>query len=170
MRILLCLLTLICVCPAFASDRHIVIDKEKRELFVIETNDTIFRAGVCLGKAYGQKKKEGDNRTPEGDFEISKIQNSKNWLFYPYKGAKGVRNCYGPWFLRLKTPMSSHIGIHGTSKPSSIGKRQSMGCIRLTNENITKLHDLVYPGMKVTITADRISEKKHRKKSKQTEE
>jgi len=39
-----------------------------------------------------------------------------------------------------------HYGIHGSPEPSSIGKTQSHGCIRLTNWDASELAGLVAPG------------------------
>ena len=44
-----------------------------------------------------------------------------------------------------------HFGLHGTPEPSTIGRTESHGCIRLTNWDATKLGRLVGPGTKVTI-------------------
>jgi lipoprotein-anchoring transpeptidase ErfK/SrfK len=44
-----------------------------------------------------------------------------------------------------------HYGIHGTPKPSTIGKTQSHGCIRLTNWDATELAQSVVTGVKVLI-------------------
>jgi lipoprotein-anchoring transpeptidase ErfK/SrfK len=44
-----------------------------------------------------------------------------------------------------------HFGLHGTPEPSTIGRTESHGCIRLTNWDATKLGTLVGPGTKVTI-------------------
>jgi lipoprotein-anchoring transpeptidase ErfK/SrfK len=44
-----------------------------------------------------------------------------------------------------------HFGLHGTPEPSTIGRTESHGCIRLTNWDATKLGRLVSPGTKVTI-------------------
>ena len=44
-----------------------------------------------------------------------------------------------------------HFGLHGTPEPSTIGRTESHGCIRLTNWDATKLARLVAPGTKVTI-------------------
>jgi lipoprotein-anchoring transpeptidase ErfK/SrfK len=41
----------------------------------------------------------------------------------------------------------AHYGIHGTPEPSTIGKTQSHGCIRLTNWDAMELADLVSPGL-----------------------
>jgi lipoprotein-anchoring transpeptidase ErfK/SrfK len=44
-----------------------------------------------------------------------------------------------------------HFGLHGTPEPSTIGRTESHGCIRLTNWDATKLARLVGPGTRVTI-------------------
>lgn len=42
-----------------------------------------------------------------------------------------------------------HYGIHGSPEPSTIGRTQSHGCVRLTNWDAVKLANLVKPGTKV---------------------
>lgn len=42
-------------------------------------------------------------------------------------------------------------GIHGTIEPDSIGQRKSMGCIRMLNEDVELVYDLLIPG-KSTVT------------------
>ena len=42
-----------------------------------------------------------------------------------------------------------HYGIHGTPEPSTVGKTNSHGCVRLTNWDAVKLAGLVKPGTKV---------------------
>lgn len=42
-------------------------------------------------------------------------------------------------------------GIHGTIEPESIGKQESMGCIRLTNENVARVYEVLEKG-KSTVT------------------
>ena len=44
-----------------------------------------------------------------------------------------------------------HFGLHGTPEPSTIGRTESHGCIRLTNWDAAKLGRLVSAGTKVTI-------------------
>jgi lipoprotein-anchoring transpeptidase ErfK/SrfK len=41
--------------------------------------------------------------------------------------------------------------IHGTNDPSTIGKRVSSGCIRLTNEDVEDLYNRVQVGAKVIV-------------------
>ena len=138
----------------YASERHIVIDKSAFKLWVIEGQDTIFSAPICVGKNKGQKVRKGDCRTPEGRFTICQIQDSKNWK-HDFRDGKGpIRGAYGPYFMRLKTPRWTSIGIHGTCFPQSIGTRDSEGCIRLQNDNLKKLREYVFVGMKVQVLPD----------------
>lgn len=108
--------------------------------------------GVCTGKAPGNKQRRGDMRTPEGTFRISQIQDASGWSHDFGDGLGVIEGAYGPWFLRLETPGFSGIGIHGTHKPQSIGTRDSEGCIRLRNENIDSLKNMVQVGTTVIIT------------------
>jgi lipoprotein-anchoring transpeptidase ErfK/SrfK len=41
--------------------------------------------------------------------------------------------------------------IHGTNDPRSIGRAVSSGCIRLLNEDIAELYELVKIGTKVIV-------------------
>ena len=45
-----------------------------------------------------------------------------------------------------------HYGIHGTPEPSTVGRTQSHGCVRLTNWDALKLASMVKPGTKVVFT------------------
>lgn len=42
-------------------------------------------------------------------------------------------------------------GIHGTIAPNSIGKAESRGCIRLRNEDVEEVYDMLAVGSEVTI-------------------
>lgn len=136
------------------AQRKIVISKQRFELYVIEVQDTIFKCPVGVGKNYGNKQKKGDNKTPEGAYKVSMIQNSTSWTHDFHDGHGQRRGAFGPWFIRLKTPGFGGIGIHGTCFPESIGTRCSEGCIRLYNEDVSKLKRLVKVGMTCEIEAD----------------
>jgi hypothetical protein len=47
--------------------------------------------------------------------------------------------------------MGDGYGIHGTNDPASIGRSASHGCVRLRNEDIAKLYDMVEVGTPVYI-------------------
>lgn len=151
---LLCILFFAADAHAKNNDSYIVIDKPKLELYVINKTDTLFRAPVCVGKNRGNKQRHGDNRTPEGTFTICQIQDSSWWTHNFHDGKGERKGAYGPWFFRLKMPQWTTIGIHGTCFPSSIGTRDSEGCVRLNNNDLNRLKSYVYLGMKVTVLKD----------------
>ncbi|VEF49505.1 murein transglycosylase [Bacillus freudenreichii] len=55
---------------------------------------------------------------------------------------------FGAMWMGLSKP---HYGIHGTNKPSSIGKNVSHGCIRMYNHDVLELAAMVPVGTKVVI-------------------
>ena len=116
------------------------IVKSEYTLYVMKGDETIRKYPVAVGRNPGQKERSGDNRTPEGSFEVSQIQDSAGWA-HDFKDGKGmIKGAYGPWFIRLKTPWKG-IGIHGTHDPDSIGKDITEGCIRLKNTDMRELKE-----------------------------
>ena len=147
----------------------VIVDKEKMTLSVIDYNgveEACFM--MACGKNYGNKQEKGDMKTPEGVFHVDDIQDASSWT-HDFNDGKGeVSGAYGPCFIRLDVPGHSGIGIHGTHLPKSIGTRTTEGCIRLKNEDVLKLKQMVYIGMPVIITpsyndaAAMLSEEKER--------
>ena len=137
--------------------KHIIIDKECMMLFLRENGNTLMNVPVCLGKSIGQKKRLGDHKTPEGEFKIISIEDPTYWTYDFHDGRGKVTGTYGPWFFRLNTPQSTHIGIHGTCFPESMGKRESDGCVRMRNEDLEELRKHITIGMKVIIHPDKTS-------------
>ena len=46
-----------------------------------------------------------------------------------------------------------HYGIHGTPEPSTIGRAESHGCIRMTNWDVLRLSQMLKPGFKARFQA-----------------
>ena len=142
----------------------IVISKPELHLSVYEDQqgDTVLlaRYPVCVGKNYGQKEKKGDMKTPECTFDnpftITEIKPASSWT-HDFGDGRGAILAYGNWFMRLKTPGHSGIGIHGsTNNESSVPGRGSEGCIRLLNDDLDALKaNYAFVGMKVIVLADR---------------
>jgi lipoprotein-anchoring transpeptidase ErfK/SrfK len=100
-----------------------------------------------------------DDSTPTG---VWALQNKlKNPAYYSPRG-EGViagddpKNPLGEYWIGL-TGTDGHAvgktsyGIHGTIDPTSIGKQESMGCIRLKNEDIERVFEALVWG-KSTVT------------------
>ena len=141
----------------------ILISKPEYRLYVCEVvdGDTIKRVHypVCVGKNKGQKQKKGDMKTPEctaeNPFSITEIVDASQWT-HDFGDGRGSILSYGHWFMRLKTPGHSGIGIHGsTNNESSVPGRGSEGCIRLRDDDLIQLKEnYAFVGMRVVILAD----------------
>ena len=107
---------------------------------------------IAVGANGGQKQRVGDSRTPIGTFSVQQIQNSTSWTYDFGDGNGQTRGAYGPWFIRLKTPGWTGIGIHGTHDPRSLGTMITQGCIRMNNAELGELKKQVFLGMKVVIS------------------
>ena len=88
--------------------------------------------------------------TPVGEFKITDRIAQPTWWrpdgrAIPYGSPE---NELGTHWLSLDAP---HYGIHGTWEPETIGKQASAGCIRLLNEEIEELYNLLPVGTPVTI-------------------
>ena len=144
------LLVFLLVANCFSAQNTIVISKRALKVYVIDANaDTLKVFRCACGKNYGNKRRVGDSRTPEGVFKVASIENSKYWRY------KGRANVYGPYFIRLNTPGWRGIGIHGTNAPSTIGRRCTKGCVRLKNSDINQLVKYVDVGTEVRVLKDK---------------
>lgn len=133
--------------------KFIVVDKARMKVILYDKYGKVLKIyGMACSKKFGTKHKKADNRTPEGFFSVEGIYNSTDWLFTDDNGkTSDKKGQFGPRFIRLSIPGTTQIGIHGTCAPWSIGSRSSHGCIRITNEHIMELVDLVEIGMPVII-------------------
>ncbi len=148
---LLILLPVTFIFPDNEGALKIVIVKHEYKLYLYKGADLIKEYQVAVGKNPGDKVKTGDKRTPEGNFYIIQIQDSRTWTHDFGDGKGPIKGAYGPWFLRLYTGKDSTksgkgwigYGIHGTHDDSSIGTMASEGCIRLHNNDIRDLKGFI---------------------------
>ncbi|MBS4194527.1 L,D-transpeptidase family protein [Lederbergia citri] len=108
---------------------YIKVDLWSNELIVIEKNKVIKRYPIAPGKELSP--------TPIGIFEV-------NYKAESWGGGFGTR------WLGLNVPWGMY-GIHGTNKPSFIGRNVSSGCIRMRNQDVEQLYKLIPKGAKVHI-------------------
>jgi hypothetical protein len=100
--------------------------------------------------------------TPTGDWSIYQKAENPTWhnpaldswgAGLPAVIPGGPGNPMGTRALYITAP--GLIRIHGTSSPESIGRYASHGCIRMHNEEIEQLYELVPVGTKVIIMGAR---------------
>jgi len=94
--------------------------------------------------------------SPVGTFTV--INRVANPTYYGSDGTTiepGAANPVGTRWMGLS---AKGYGIHGTDQPRSIGRARSHGCIRLRNEDVEQLFELVRTGDTVELVAARTSE------------
>ena len=100
-----------------------------------------------------------DDSTPTGVWTVT--DSLTNPTYYSPRGegiidADDPKNPLGEYWIGLVGTGGHAVGkqsygIHGTIEPESIGKMESMGCIRLTNDNVARLYEVLVKG-KSTVT------------------
>lgn len=108
---------------------EIVVDVHTHQLAVVQGDMVIRSYEVGLG---------GD-RTPEGSFYISEKVRNPNGTDKGIFGSRGM------------TLSNTLYAIHGTDDPDSIGKDESLGCIRMRKADVEELYDMVPLGTAVKI-------------------
>lgn len=151
------------------SEPKVVVRKRARRLTLYAGGEAVRIYGIALGfEPAGDKVREGDGRTPEGDFYVCmKNEHSKFYLSlglsYPNveDAERGLRDglitraqhesivgaikdqrC-PPW----DTPLGGEIFIHG----GGTSRDWTFGCVALSDENIRELFDAVPPGTPVRV-------------------
>ena len=91
--------------------------------------------------------------TPVGQFRIANKKENPDWHFagsvIPFGDARNILGTR--WMGFENRPGVEGYGIHGTSRPESIGFDESSGCIRMYNDDVESLFDLVPVGASVAI-------------------
>jgi lipoprotein-anchoring transpeptidase ErfK/SrfK len=119
---------------------ELVVDIEARTLTLLDGGDEVLTTPAAIGTA--------EFPTPTGEFYLVD------------KLATGENGAYGPFALGLSAHSEvltefaggdGQVGIHGTNDPGTIGEAVSHGCVRVPNDVITRLADLLPLGTPVTV-------------------
>jgi murein L,D-transpeptidase YafK len=134
----------------------IIVKKSERVLYAIKDDKVIKKYNIALGKnPNGQKKVEGDKKTPEGYYFIDG-KNAKSKFFlslhisYPNFHDKQIA-------LKNKVNPGEHIAIHGLPPLNLLaqylfdGADWTDGCIALNNSDMKELWDLTEEGTQILI-------------------
>ena len=117
--------------------KEIVIDRSERTLELRNAGRVLLRTRVAVG-AYGME-------TPLGRFYVMA-------KFRPTAPVLGAFAFETSAYSKLSEwPGGGIVGIHGTNSPSLLGQAVSHGCVRVANEAILRLRDLVPVGTPIRI-------------------
>jgi L,D-transpeptidase catalytic domain len=120
---------------------RVVVDKNSHTMFVEKDGKPLLSLPIAVGT--------GNTPTPSGLFFVREVvKEDPNGPYGPYvlglSGYSEVLNSFAGG--------EGAIGIHGTNQPGLIGSDASFGCVRLTNENMSKLVLVLPLGTPVEIT------------------
>ena len=130
-----------------------VVDKSDAVVMLVDAEGaTVAQWPATMGSSH--------DPLPIGEWEIKGVANDPVFHYNPdlfwdadpshskAKIAPGPNNPVGVVWIDLS---KEHYGIHGTPEPSTIGKTQSHGCIRMTNWSARTLAEAVGPGTRAVL-------------------
>lgn len=128
------------------QDKTIVVNVPSRTLELYAENSLLKKYPVAVGKL--------STPTPLGTYSI--VQKEINPLWYPPSRSlvvpSGPENPLGYRWIGF-APL---YGIHGTNMPEQIGAAASNGCVRMYEQDVEELFEMVTTGVIVKITYDLI--------------
>ena len=105
-----------------------------------------------------------DNSTPTGIWMCKAGDKIRNPRYYPPRGGEIMapddpKNPLGGYWIAIEGLDGQAVGkesygIHGTIDPNSIGKMESMGCIRLKADDISWVFDILVDGKSKVLVKD----------------
>jgi lipoprotein-anchoring transpeptidase ErfK/SrfK len=125
------------------NDFHVVVELNAHRITVYEGSDVFLQEPVGVGRA--------DTPTPGGRFYVKELLRPPDptTVYGPYVfGLSGFSNA-----LTSFAGGQGVIGIHGNNDPRSLGRDVSHGCIRMSNDDITRLSRTLPLGTPVEIRA-----------------
>lgn len=141
-KLLLILIVVLCVTHvAMASDLSVEVNIPECTLRVLQMGKVIFQAPVGIGRI--------GHESPIGEFTI--VNKVANPTWYPKDRPPvppGPTNPLGKYWLGLSV---KGYGIHGNIRADSIGSPVSAGCVRMYNNDIEYMYNLLEVGTKVSI-------------------
>ncbi|MDB9373894.1 L,D-transpeptidase [Nodularia sphaerocarpa] len=127
---------------------HLRLVLSERRLYVYQGNSIQVSYPVAIGKRNWE--------TPTGEFQVRNMLENPAWEnpFVPHKEIinPGLKNNpLGERWIGFWTDGRDEIGFHGTYQRNSVGQAISHGCVRMFNEDIRKLYEIVTIGTTVKV-------------------
>ena len=146
---------LLCLNKSFDSEfltkaYKIIIDCNETHLYLFQGEELIKSYSVAVGNSDAGKS------TPAGHYRIaSKLKDPiLVWRSGKVIPPNDPRNSYGSRWIGLvdiATGKYRGCGIQGTNVEGSIGRKITVGCVRMNNKDIIELFDLVNLGTEIII-------------------
>ncbi len=124
---------------------RLILKLKQRKLYVYQGESLLNTYRVAVGKTKWE--------TPTGNFKVMDMIKNPGWT--NFKTGKrippGPNNPLGERWIAFWTDGNDYIGFHGTPNRDSVGQAVSHGCVRMYNEDVRELYDLVTLGTEVIV-------------------
>lgn len=136
------------------TEISILIDKSDYQLHIYASDTLVKTFPVVLGgNPFGDKLREGDQCTPEGNFKIvdkypHKTWSKFIWINYPTDDSWRKHNkAKADGIIPKNATIGGEIGIHGVPKDTDVmietGVNWTLGCISLTNAAVNEIYPFI---------------------------
>lgn len=127
------------------TEIRLVLKLAERRVYVYQGSQVEASFPVAVGKPGWE--------TPTGTYEVMSMLQDPGWVS-PFTGEEippGPDNPLGERWIGFWTDGQNFIGFHGTPTRNSVGQAASHGCVRMFNEDIRQLYELVSVGTTVVV-------------------
>lgn len=131
--------------PEIQETTRLILRLSERRVYVYKGDDVASSYPVAIGRAGWE--------TPTGSFEVTSMLQDPGWT-NPFTGdivPPGPDNPLGERWIGFWTDGRNFIGFHGTPNRDSVGTAASHGCVRMFNEDIRELYEIVELGTPVIV-------------------
>jgi hypothetical protein len=133
----------------------VIVDKGRQQVNLYRFSGRwrlVSRWACSTGKVRGRKEAEGDKKTPEGVYFVTRDVSGR-FLTETY-GSRALPLDYPNWLDRRRHRTGSSIWIHGTNK--TLRDYDSNGCVVMANRDITELAGHVRPGQTPVVIVEHL--------------
>lgn len=123
----------------------LVLNLKERRVYAYNEDKVLMSYPVAVGKKGWE--------TPTGNFKVIQMIKDPVWQ-NPWNGKmvpSGPKGPIGERWIGFWTDGKNTIGFHGTPTVKSLGTAASHGCVRLRNEDVKVLFEVVTPGLPVVV-------------------
>lgn len=131
--------------PAPEKTIRLVIRLSERRVYVYDQDQVINSYPIAIGRTGWD--------TPTGKFKVIQMLREPVWE-HPFTGElvpPGPDNPLGSRWIGFWTDGTNYIGFHGTPNTETVGQAASHGCIRMYDQDVTALFEIVQMGTPVEV-------------------
>ena len=125
----------------------LLLNLKERRVYAYNEDKVLMSFPVAIGKKGWE--------TPTGNFKVTQMIKDPVWQ-NPWNGKIVPASPKGPigerW-IGFWSDGKNTIGFHGTPTVKSLGTAASHGCVRMRNEDVKVLFEVVTPGLPVVVVA-----------------